>query len=639
MGWRLFIYWIVVAGVFSACTPLQKEATFGNERIYPLTELEYFIDSTNQVKVEHLIESPKSNLFRRSTSYQNADFIPGAAYWVRFSLPSKLSPSDIQLIEFYDQTIDSLDVYRVTKNGSIVHLQMGDRHPFSHRTFRHKNFEMVIQPETDAGVYYFKVRSHAFADIRIAYRSMDRFVYYALNEYFLYGTFYGMILIIALYNFLAYLAIREIKNIYYIFYILSVALYALSLDGIGFQYLWPNFPEWNDRSTGVAQYLVILWALIFTQRFLSTKVQAPLLSRLLFYLIIARTALFAISWFFLPSLFAFQNLDILPLSIIFYTGIYVWRNGYRPARYFVVAYGLLFFGFFIKSLVYLDILPFTILSHYSLHISFVLEMLFLTAALGDRIRILKDNRDRAMRRIIQQHEVNMQLQSKVNRELEQKVSERTQELDAKNIALEESNNKLVKQAREINQINSILDLENWKLKNKVKEVLEERLLEKTMTYEEFKTLYPDTMACYRFLEELKWKKEFCCRKCANTKFFDGATKFSRRCTRCGYNESITAFTIFHGIKIPIEKAFFIAYLAVAGKKGATLESISQQLELRLNTVWAFKKRALERMAELTHNGKQPPASKWEDIILIVEESTQKKRSLNPFKNLTESGLN
>ena len=117
-------------------------------------------------------------------------------------------------------------------------------------------------------------------------------------------------------------------------------------------------------------------------------------------------------------------------------------------------------------MVYFNLLPFTILSHYSLHLSFVLEMLFLTLALGDRIRILKDNRDRALRKIIHQHETNMKLKDKVNRELEQRVRQRTIELDSKNLALEESNHKLGKQATEINQINSLLDLDNWKLDRK-----------------------------------------------------------------------------------------------------------------------------------------------------------------------------
>jgi nitrate/nitrite-specific signal transduction histidine kinase len=98
----------------------------------------------------------------------------------------------------------------------------------------------------------------------------------------------------------------------------------------------------------------------------------------------------------------------------------------------------------------------------------------------------------------------MELKDKVNRELEEKVKERTLELDNKNHLLEESNHKLERQAIEINQINSMLDLDNWKLKNRIKEVLSERLHEKTMDYAEFKTLYPDSLACYRSLENLKW---------------------------------------------------------------------------------------------------------------------------------------
>ena len=164
-------------------------------------------------------------------------------------------------------------------------------------------------------------------------------------------------------------------------------------------------------------------------------------------------------------------------------------------------------GFFLRTLVHFNVLPFTTISHYSLHFSFVLEMLFLTMALGDRVRILKDNRDRALRRIIDQHEVNMRLQDKVNRELEQKVKERTLALDEKNGELQQSNATLTRQSREISQINSLLDLDNWKLKNRIKEVLEERLHDTSMSYAEFHTLYPDRLACYRFLEDLRCVEE------------------------------------------------------------------------------------------------------------------------------------
>lgn len=614
---RLFILVFLLNGLsgFSQTATIDDAV---DERVFLLKDLEFFIDSTNSITFSQVSDPAFAHEFQQRKSYQNKDYQSGASYWIRFSVrhtPTK----KVWLLEFYDQTIDEIEAFVPKPDGTHDRWIMGDGYPFDQRKFAHKNFEVQLDnvPGT-VQYYYFRVKSHEFADIRIAFRSVDRLIYYALNEYFLFGTFYGMVLIIALYNFLVFLAIREIKNIYYIFYIISVALYAMSLDGVGFQYLWPSHPEWNDYTAGIFLYFLIFWALVFTRRFLSTRAKAPRLDKALKAMIVVRTGIFLFEFFLYPEFFAFRFIEILPLSLIFFTGIYVWSRGYRPARYFVIAYGLLLTGFFLRSLVFFNIIALTTISHYSLHFSFVVEMLFLTFALGDRITILKDNRDRALRRIIHQHELNMQLKDKVNKELEQKVNERTTELNQKNGLLEESNTKLLRQTHEINQINSVLDLDNWKLKNKIKVVLEERLMEKTMDYEEFKTLYPDTLACYRFLESLKWERGFHCRKCLNDRFFDGAQKFSRRCTRCGYNESITANTIFHNVKFPIEKAFFIAYLSVTGKKNYTLEVLSTMLDLRLNTVWSFKNKVQGQISELELKGEKPSISKWQNVILTSE---------------------
>ncbi|MBX2900104.1 MAG: transposase [Cyclobacteriaceae bacterium] len=597
------------------------------ERIFLLNDLEFLIDPTNQVTFDQINSPHYQNQFVRRSGYQNKDYRSGESYWIRFAV-NHVRTEKVWLIEFYDQTIDHIEAYIPRPDGGHDRRVMGDAYPFNQRTYAHKNFEVQLYPfEPSVQYYYFKVKSHEFADIRIAFRSANRFISYALNEYFLFGTFYGMILIIALYNFLVFLAIREIKYIYYIFYIVSVALYAISLDGVGFQYLWPNFPQWNDYASGIFLYSVMLWALIFTRRFLSTRTKSPRLDLALKIMIGVRTAVFLFELFFYPEFFAFRFIEIIPLSLIYFSGVYVLTRGYRPARYFVIAFGLLLIGFFIRTLVFFNIIALTTVSHYSLHFSFVIEMLFLTFALGDRITILKDNRDRALRRIIHQHEVNMALKDKVTRELEEKVQERTAELNEKNEELAASNTRLVQQTHEINQINSVLDLDNWKLKNKIKVVLEERLLDKTMDYDEFKTLYPDALACYRFLEELKWQHGFACGKCGNSKYFEGTQKFARRCTRCGYNESITAYTLFQGLKFPIEKAFYIAYLAVAGKKSITLEALALQLEIGVNAVWGFRKKVHDRIDHLSQTGTAVQISRWEEVILDRKHSKPAKSAV------------
>ena len=620
---------LVMAGCLSVCygqKPLEIDDSTDELNFMPY-ELTYLVDTTNTLTISEISNPALANRFGQNRFYQNKDFKINASYWIRLPIRHSVHTRKVWMLEFYDQTIDYLDAFVPQTDGSYQKISMGDQRPFAERTLMHKNFEIILDMKSDTLMYYyFRVQSHGFADLRIAFRSVNRFVFYALNEYFLFGTFYGMILIISLYNFLVFLAIKEIKNIYYIVYILSVAAYAMSYDGIGFQYLWPDHPEWNDYAIGVTLYSVIVWALIFTRRFLRTKSHAPALDRALMWMIVLRSLFFVSEIFFFPQLLTYRNIEIIPLSLIFFSAITVWNRGYRPARFFGMAYGILFGGFFIRSLVYFNVLPFTTPLHYSLHFSFVLEMLFLTFAMGDRIRILKAMRDRALRRIIKEHEVNMELKDKVNRELEKKVLERTVELNTKNEELEKINYKLERQSAEINQINSILDLDNWKLKNSIKEVLNERFMEKTMDYRQFSTIYPDGLACYRFLEALKWSKGFECRKCTNQKHFDGAQKFSRRCTRCGYNESITTFTIFHSIKFPIEKAFYLAYLAVTGKKDYTLESLSQQLDLRVNTIWAFKKKVLERIHDLEKKGRRPTASVWEEVVIVPKKAKRKPKT-------------
>lgn len=573
------------------------------ERIYSLRTLDYFEDTSNKLTIDDISATSFQTQFALNPNYTNNAFNKNATYWIKLSIRHNPRSKKLWLLEFYDQTIDEIVAYLPDQKGSFNTIKMGDLMAFEERLFRHKNFEILLDNDSnEVKDYYFKITSHNFADIRIAVRSVDRFIYYALNEYFLFGIFYGMIIIISLYNLLMFFAVKERQYLYYIFYLLSVAAYAMCMDGIGFQYLWPDNPEWNQIAFGIFLFLIIFWALLFSKTFLKPQVRAPFLNKLFLLVIIGRCILFALALFYNHELFDLQYIETVPLILIFYTSIYVWSKGYKPARFFVVAYGVLFIGFFVKALVISGMLPFGIIMYYSLHISFLLEMLLLSFALGDRVRILKNKRDRAQIRIIQQLEVNeklkdqinqelslnVTLKEQVNKELEQKVSERTKELDEKNKQLEQINQKLINQAKEINQINSILDLDNWKLKNNIKEALEDRFLNKDLELDEFNKIFPDELACYRYLDKLKWPKDFSCKKCANDKYFDGLQKFSRRCTRCGYNESITAYSIFHGIKFPIEKAFYIAYITLNNHGAYTLEELSKILTLRTNTIWGFK---------------------------------------------------
>ncbi|WP_200976328.1 7TM diverse intracellular signaling domain-containing protein [Echinicola sp. 20G] len=591
-----------------------------DERIFSISQLEFFEDTTNNLGFEDIIRPRFQGNFKIRPAFSKNDFDIEHTYWVKLSIDKTPESEKKWLMEFYDQTMDFVEVFAPSEDGTYQNILMGDALPFQTRNFRHKNFELILD-NNNSGIsnYYVKIRSSQKADIRIAIRSVNRFIYYALNEYFVYGIFYGMIAIIGLYNLLVYTAVRETKYLYYTFYLVSVGIYAMCVDGIAFQYLWANFPKWNQIANGVFSYSIVLWAILFSIKFLNTKYRSPKIHLALHAILIAKSVLFLVALFWDHKLFEIKYYDIIPFFFIFFASIYIWSRGYKVARFFVIAYGVLFVGVVVKVLVNAAIIPHATLIYYSLHLAFLLEMLLLTFALGDRIRILKNNRDRALKRSIKQIEINYALKEKVNRELEIKVQERTQELAQKNKLLEDYNHQLMEKDEEIKRINSLLDKDNWKLKSSIKASFQARLNNKLLSYDEFKKIFPDQSACYRYLEEYKWGKGFTCRHCSNTKSSKGPKLFTRRCTKCGHIDSVTAGTIFHGVKFPLEKAFYIAYDLIANTEKQTLDQLSELLDLRKNTVWNFRKKT--KLHIEASNLENPH---WHDILMMEEEKEKAK---------------
>ena len=96
-------------------------------------------------------------------------------------------------------------------------------------------------------------------------------------------------------------------------------------------------------------------------------------------------------------------------------------------------------------------------------------------------------------------------------------------------------------------------------------------------------------ACYEYLSGVKWEGgQYVCKKCGNTHYCKGRLPYSRRCTRCKYDESPTAGTMFDKCKFSILLAFHIAFKISTKKKGMSSEELSEEYELRQKTCWEFK---------------------------------------------------
>lgn len=593
--------------------------------IFSKTQIEYLVDTSGTLSLEQIQTPPWNKQFRPPVT--NTPHTPNIAYtyWCRINIKLDSTVDRRYILEFFDQTIDELTAYLPNKNNSYDTHHLGDAKTFGEREIKHKNFVLdMANFDTSVHSFYFKIKSSQLADVIIVLRSKNWFVGYALNEYFFFGIFYGMILIFCFYNLILFFAVRQMHYLYYVLYILSVGLYEMSSDGIAYQYLWPKFSSWNQIAFGIMLFFTSVFGLFFTNSLLKLKKKAPALHRLVKAAVALRTLFFIICLLFNKNLFNYKFIDLIPVVICFFIGIQRLQSGYEPARFFVLGYSFLLVGILVKFLALTGIpwLNKSMFIYYVISFCFVIEMCCLGFALGDRVRFLKKGREKAQEETIRQMLINTNLQNNLNKELETKVQERTSEvqrqaliISQQNKELQEVNEQLRLQSEEISKINVLLEADNTTLKTNVTKITKARVLSSNVTFEEFSQTYPDQDSCFKLLADLKWSNGYTCRKCGCKEHRPGRHLYSHRCANCRYEESVTMGTLFENTRIPINKAFYMTSLLYATKGKISSHKLSKILEIRQATCYAISTKVKTALEERKKDLKHDNANGWTVLVL------------------------
>jgi len=589
-----------------------------------------FEDPSAQVSFEKVSSSAYQDSFRLSNEDYHFNEHESSAYWLKFVIDGRQVSGQKYVLEGMAQQSQFVEAFIPDASGKYHHFKAGAGWNFPERWYQTKNLVFDLpsdlhQPYT----VYVKVKADNHAGFLYVIRSQRYFTHYNVSEYFLSGIYYGILLIMAVYNLLLFIIIRERVYFYYVLYVLSCVLLSSSEDGLGFQYLWTHSPSWNiPIDYYIAPIFFLLSFIAYSISFLQLRKKYSKL----FNILLITTGVYLL-YFILQVSFSkvvpyIPGLYTTPfITAYLITAYIVYKGDYKPARYFITGYTFILISIILIQLRNMQLIPSNLITINSFNFGILFEVVSLSIALGDRFRILKQENEKAQAEIIgelrekenyknaliaQLHK-NDALKDSVNRELEQKVAARTRDLAQKSEELVESNQKLQAAMEQLSKMNTDLDMDNWGLKKKVNEETRLRILAEEVSYEEFQKIYPDDTSCFRYLEEIKWGNGYHCRKCGHDKYSD-PKHYVRKCTKCGHIESVTASTLFHSIKFPINKAFYIVYLTTNKKDKMTLDELSEILSLRKNTCWAFRKKVVERK-EKVEASRAKGSMKWENLFL------------------------
>jgi hypothetical protein len=153
----------------------------------------------------------------------------------------------------------------------------------------------------------------------------------------------------------------------------------------------------------------------------------------------------------------------------------------------------------------------------------------------------------------------------------------------------------------LNAISSSLDKQNWSLNQELSSDRIKLMWGKKINFEEFTKTFPADKNVLRFIADLKWQDGYACKKCGSTEWSEGAQYYARKCTQCKYEESVTANTLFHGVKFSLAKALYISLTTVIHRDSISVKQLATEIELREATVWAFRKKTLDKIDHSNDN--------------------------------------
>ncbi|SDB80979.1 Signal transduction histidine kinase [Pelagirhabdus alkalitolerans] len=313
--------------------------------------------------------------------------------WVRFEVDNQSSQQE-WILEFAFPLIYDLQLF-VEENDEMVLLHhTGSDFPHHQREIDHRHFifELSIQPG-ESKTYYAVAAGGGDLHPPINIWDHDAFVEKSQNEFTLLGIFYGAIFVMILYNLFVFFSLRMKSYLYYVLVITCTLFAKMSINGIAFQYIWPNAPAWNRTATPFWVGLACIFILIFTNVFLDAENYLPTFKKVYAPLIVLNSLIIiSIPFSQYLSLYFMVIGSFFTFITVLSTSLLCLKRGARQARFYVVGWFIFLTGVFITILERLVVLPYSIFTEYAGQIAITMEVVLLSFALADNINIMREEK-------------------------------------------------------------------------------------------------------------------------------------------------------------------------------------------------------------------------------------------------------
>ncbi len=427
----LFLSICILPSVLSANSPVVLQE---DKQQYLLgLHLDILEDTDKKWTITEITSPEISSKFVPSRQEKPNFGFTDSAYWVRFHLKNEAEARMKWLLLFSYAHMDHISLYRPTPSGKHTQKKAGDLLPFSHKEIKHRYFLFNLPiTKNRTHTYFLRIESKGPVQVPLYVLSQEAFLQQDRKEQIVLGLYFGLITALILYNLFLFFSIKEWSYLLYVISMAVIATAQMSYNGLAFEYVWPHSPWWTNRSVQFFMCASSFGAVWFTLSFLPTKKNTPKLHGILLFLmgISLLGMVLAVFADYSVSMPLAMLLVVVFGIVLTVAGIVFQRKGYRPVRYYLIAWSMYSCGIVLIVFRTVGILPNVFFTEYGVQIGSVLAVILLSLALADQINILGMEKK--------------QIQASARKDLQSKVREKTTELNEKYDELEAAVDQIVK---------------------------------------------------------------------------------------------------------------------------------------------------------------------------------------------------
>jgi len=251
------------------------------------------------------------------------------------------------------------------------------------------------------------------------------------RDILLYAMYFGIVIIMSLYNLFIYFSTKNISYLYYVIYTISFGSAQFALLGFFNAFIAPDNFILSKQVGVVFSGISGIFGIFFFNSFLDSKNHIKFIRKLLlgFAVSYGFVILIGFAKVFTPA-FNLLNINAISVGLISLGGsAYLAFKKNRPARFFVISWLAFMVGLVVFVLTNIGVAPYNSFTKFVLPLSSVIEITLLSFALADKINILSKENETLIR--------------EQNIVLERQVIERTAQLVATNENLKDTQAQLV----------------------------------------------------------------------------------------------------------------------------------------------------------------------------------------------------